>query len=166
MNWLKNLFVRLSFNKLSGNQDSVENQPRSEGGYFLVVFAIIGFVLVAGYLIGHRIPSVEKVEFSYLIEKVDQEISPQDAFAELNRGEFKRYNSSNEILDLGYMREGVWVLMKFSNRPESTASRYVIRTSTVPLPPWTWLNNLEHRLHFDLARQPLSPTQSCRVRKV
>jgi signal transduction histidine kinase len=127
MDLLKNPIARLLFNRNSGRHLPLENNPRSEGGYFLIVFAILSFVLVVGYLVGHRMPNVEKVEFSYFVEDVDQEISAQDALAKLNRGEFKKYSASKEVLDLGYMREGVWVLMKFSNRPESAASRYVLQ---------------------------------------
>jgi signal transduction histidine kinase len=103
------------------------NSRRSEGGYFLILFAIFAFVLSAIYLIGHRTPAVEKVEMSYLIEDDNREMSLQEALFVLNKGDFLPYNKSKDTLDLGYMRVGVWVLIKFTNRTDPPTSKFVLQ---------------------------------------
>ncbi len=100
---------------------------RSEGGYLLVFATIIGFLLVANYLLGQAPSKSEPVQLSYMTEPLGREVSPADALAKLNAGEFKTYTGGTETLDLGYMREGVWVHMTFRNESLSKAERFVLQ---------------------------------------
>lgn len=100
---------------------------RAEGGYLLILLSIVGFLFVTQYLLGQKISQPEKVTLSYFVEPVGREMSVQEAELKLRAGQFQSYKGGNETLDLGYMREGVWVLMNFASPADSTSNRFVLQ---------------------------------------
>jgi signal transduction histidine kinase len=107
--------------------ESVTSASRGEGGYVLVIATIVGFLLTANYLLGQSPTRSEDVRLAYLVEPSGQELAPADALAKLNSGDFKTYKGGTETLDLGYMREGVWVHLTYRNPYPSGVERFVLQ---------------------------------------
>ncbi|MEN9810289.1 MAG: hypothetical protein RLZZ488_1856 [Pseudomonadota bacterium] len=125
---LRDSLSLLFFNKK--NRSSNDSKPAGgvrEGGYLLILFSILSFALISFYLLGQKTVQPEPLSFSYFVEPIGREMSVGEAAEKLRAGEFKPYDKSKETLELGYMREGVWVLMRFSNPPESTVDRFVLQ---------------------------------------
>jgi len=97
------------------------------GGYLLVFFTALTFLLVTSYLMNHSEVTSEKVALHYLKEPVGQELSVEQAFGALRAGQFKPTGGETGQLDLGYLREGVWVWMQFDNPADARASSFVLQ---------------------------------------
>ena len=95
--------------------------------YSLVVLTVIGFLLVTSYLLGGSVVNSRPVALSYFVESVGNELKPEQALAELRQGKFTKVDREAGQLDLGYMREGVWVLMQFENPPQSSSEDFVLQ---------------------------------------
>jgi signal transduction histidine kinase len=100
---------------------------RGESGYLLVLCSVVLFSLVTHYLLGKKDVSPEVVQLSYFVEPDAREITPHVALKKLKAGEFKNVSAGADSLDLGYMREGVWVLVKFRANPSSQNERFVLQ---------------------------------------
>lgn len=115
------------FRKPQRSEDPLPEVGAREGGYLLILFSIMSFALVSTYLLGQKTVQPESIRFSFFVEPVGRELSVGEAAEKLRTGEFKPYEKNNQTLELGYMRAGVWVLMQFSNPPESSVERYVLQ---------------------------------------
>lgn len=121
--WFKARFGRFS----DFRSRKRKGDEHKEGGYVLFFVTIVGFLLTANYLLGQAPSEPEQVRLAYIVEPSGKEMSPSEALAKLNAGEFKEYQGGTETLDLGYMREGVWVRMTFRNDSHPDAGGFVLQ---------------------------------------
>ncbi|MEY4066618.1 MAG: hypothetical protein RIR26_2826, partial [Pseudomonadota bacterium] len=101
--------------------------PERDKGYGLVLVSMICFVMVAAFLLNQNEVRSEKVELAYWKEPLGRELSPSDALAELQQGHFTPSADQLGQLDLGYMREGAWVLFRFDNPRGADTDDYVLQ---------------------------------------
>lgn len=104
-----------------------EKEQGQSASYILVILSVLGFLLLTGFLLNHAEVVSQEVRLSYFKENVGQEITPAEALNHLRNGHFKKIANNTGQLDLGYLREGVWVLMEFENPPDSKSSSFVLQ---------------------------------------
>lgn len=107
--------------------EAKQRRYQERTGAFLVWSALVVFVLISAFFMNQAEVVSQKVQLSYLKENIGVELSPNQALAELKSGKFTKVKNDSGELDLGYMREGVWVLMEFVNPPSSTNSSFVLQ---------------------------------------
>lgn len=103
-----------------------ESAPQ-EMGYGLVVVSMFCFIMVAALLLNQNEVRTEKIQISYLKETSGREFSPAEALSELQKGRFTPSQDQQGQLDLGYMREGAWVLLHFANPQDAKTRDFVLQ---------------------------------------
>jgi signal transduction histidine kinase len=141
----------------AGSGRETQNDRRKErGGYLLVFLTALFFLLVTSYLMNHSEVTSKRLSLQYFKEQVGQELSVDAAFAALRSGQFKPTAGQSGQLDLGYMREGVWVLMQFDNPTDAAISDFVLQLRH------TYINGSLTKILGDpaAANASLGPTQT------
>lgn len=103
------------------------NPKRELGGYLLVLLSALSFLLLSAYLMNHSEATSQNLKLSYVKEQVGVELNAQNALAQLREKKFIAVPGERGELDLGYLREGVWVLMEFNNPAGSKTSSFVLQ---------------------------------------
>lgn len=120
-------FIDIFLRKKQAKAAQTGSTTRGDGGYLLVFFTVVAFLFVANHLLGQMPAHPEPVQLKYFVEPVGRELKVQDAAEELRSGKFKVPTDKSETLNLGYMREGVWVLMTFKNTRADSTRRFVLQ---------------------------------------
>jgi len=118
------------------NQSKEPNTPQSmgyfkpkrePGGYLLVLLSALSFILISAYLMNNSEATSESLKLSYMTEQVGVELDAQNALTQLREKKFVEIPGKSGELDLGYLREGVWVLMEFNNPSNANNSSFVLQ---------------------------------------
>lgn len=102
-------------------------RKRDPGGYLLVLLSALGFILISMYLMNHSEATSRNLKLSYIKEQVGVELDAQNALTQLREKKFVEIPGKSGELDLGYLREGVWVLMEFNNPSNAKSSSFVLQ---------------------------------------
>ena len=103
------------------------NPRREPEGYLLVLLSALSFLLFSAYLMNNSAATSQSLKLSYMKEQVGVELKPQNALVQLREKKFIEIPGERGELDLGYLREGVWVLMEFNNPAGSKTSSFVLQ---------------------------------------
>ena len=103
------------------------NPRREPGGYLLVLLSALSFLLFSAYLMNNSEATSQSLKLSYMKEQVGVELNAQNALVQLREKKFIEIPGERGELDLGYLREGVWVLMEFNNPAGSKTSSFVLQ---------------------------------------